>query len=81
MVSEKGHESDDILQCLSLFTQVIKKKRGTCFQIPRSRARYVERRVLPAVSAAAATTATAEAAAAGAWSLRLGLIDSQRSPP
>ena len=64
-----------------------KKKRGTCYQIPRSRARYAERRVLPAISAAATTATTAAATttaateAAGAWSLRLGLIDSQCSPP
>ncbi len=77
-----------ILQCLSLVTQVHKKKRGTCFQIPRSRAQYVVRSVLPAISAATVPTATISSTATSiassteasrAWSLRFCLIDGQGS--
>jgi len=37
----EGFFNIPILQCLSLVTQVIKKKRGICSQIPRSRALHV----------------------------------------
>ena len=73
-----------ILQCLSLVTQVIKKKRGICSQIPRSRARHVLIGLLPAISAATTTTTISPTISTTkppcARSLWLGLIDGQGSP-